>query len=418
MLKNQKNNVLTILLISVVALVVLALLTWGNYRFAQENPGGNDFLVHWVGTRSLVTEGLNPYSDAVALKIQTMAYGRAAQPGEHELRVAYPLYSVIVFLPYALIGDFTLARAVWMTVLEAGLLLLTLLSLRLVNWRISPLMLVLLLVYSLFWYHGLRPLINGNAVILVALALVGGLLAIRSGADELAGVLFALTTIKPQVVLLVLAFVALWALSRGRMRIVWWMVGTVVLLSASAALLIPDWIVHNLREVIRYPSYNPPGTPRAAFIEWWPAWGSRLGWVLTGLMAILLLIEWWSNRKAEFRGFLWTVCLTLAAAQWVGIQTDPGNFIVLFPAIVLVFSQLSDRWKVGGWVFVILCLLILFAGIWALFLNTVTPGQGTQPVQSAVMFFPLPAFLLITLYWVRWWTVQPPTVWYDMLEGR
>jgi cell division protein FtsW (lipid II flippase) len=135
-------------------------------------------------------------------------------------------------------------------------------------------------------------------------------------------------------------------------------------------------------------------------------------------MVITLLIEWWVNRGAEFRGFLWTVCLTLVVAQWIGIQTDPGNFIVLFPAMALVFSQLSDRWKIGGRVFVILCLLALFAGIWALFLNTVQPGQGTQPVQSAVMFFPLPAFLLITLYWVRWWTVQPPTVWYDMLEGR
>lgn len=418
MLKNPKSNAVQILIISAAALIVLAALTFGNYRFAKENPGGSDFLVHWVGTRSLVTEGLNPYSDEVALKIQTMAYGRAAQPGEHELRVAYPLYSVIVFLPFAWIGDFTLARAVWMTVLEVGLLLLTVLSLRLVNWRVGPLMLAVLLIYSLFWYHGLRPLINGNAVILVALGLVGGLLALREGADELAGVLFALTTIKPQVVVLVLAFITLWAMSRGRMRIVWWMVGTVILLSISAALLIPDWIVQNLREVIRYPSYNPPGTPRAAFIEWWPAWGSRLGWALTAIMAVILLIEWWSNRKADFRGFLWTVCLTLVVAPWTGIQTDPGNFVVLFPALALVFSQLSDRWRIGGRIFVILCLLGLFAGIWALFLNTVQPGQGTQPVQSAVMFFPLPAFLLITLYWVRWWTVQPPTVWYDMLEGR
>jgi len=415
-LKNPKNNFVKIILATVGILGMFALLTWGNYRFAVENPGGNDFLVHWVGTRSLVTEGLNPYSDEVAVKIQTIAYGRPAEPGEHELRVAYPLYSVIVFLPFALVGDFTLARAIWMTVLEISLVMLTILSLRLVNWRVGPVMLGLLLLFSLFWYHGLRPLINGNAVILVALGLVGGFLALRSGADELAGVLFAITTIKPQVVLLVLVFVVFWAFNRGRMRIVWWLVGTVVLLSLSAALLIPNWIVDNLREVIRYPSYNPPGTPRAAFMEWWPAWGSRLGWTLTGLMVVILIIEWWSNRKADFRGFLWTVCLTLVVAQWIGIQTDPGNFIVLFPAIILVFSQLDDRWKRGGRAFVILSLLVLGVAIWAIFLNTLQIGD--QPVQSAVMFFPLPAFLLLTLYWIRWWTVQPPAVWYDTLEGR
>jgi hypothetical protein len=403
-------------MISVAALVVLALLTWGNYRFASDSPGGNDFLVHWVGTRSLITEGLNPYSDEVALKIQEIAYGRAARAGEHELRVAYPLYSIIFFLPFALVGDFTLARAMWMSLLEVGLVALTFLSLRLARWRIGPIMLALLLIFALLWYHGLRPLINGNAVILVALGIAGGLIALRAGADELAGVLFAFTTIKPQVVILLLAFVVLWSVSHGRWRVVLWLVGTVTLLALSAALLIPGWILDNLREVIAYPAYNPPGTPRAAFITWWPDWGGRVGLVLSAVMAVILLVEWWSNRKADFPGFLWTACLTLMISQWIGIQTDPGNFVVLFPALILVFSLMDDRWRTGGKPFVILSMIILFFGIWAIFLATVQ--QSDQPIQSPVMFFPLPAYLLVMLYWVRWWAVEPPTVWYDQLEGR
>jgi hypothetical protein len=416
-LKNQRTFPAGAIILTIVVLVALTAITWGNYQFAQQNPGGNDFLVHWVGTRSLITESLNPYSDAVAEKIQTMAYGRPAQPGEHELRVAYPLYSVVVFLPFALVPDFTLARAMWMTLLEVGLVALVILSLRLVNWRVGPLMLAGLLIFSIMWYHGLRPLINGNVVILVAVGLVAGFLALRAGADEFAGVLFAFTTIKPQVVILVLAFVCLWAASRGRWKVIGWMVGTVILLTASTALLIPSWIVDNLREVLRYPSYNPPGTPRAAFMDWWPAWGSRLGWALTGVTALMLLVEWLANRRADFRGFLWAACFTLAAGQWVGIQTDPGNFIVLFPAILLVFSLLDERWRLGGRVFVIFSLLVLLVAIWAIFLATVNQQAG-QPVQSAVMFFPLPAFLLLTLYWVRWWAVQPPTVWFDQLQGR
>jgi hypothetical protein len=294
--------------------------------------------------------------------------------------------------------------------------LLTFLSLRLARWRVGPVMLVFLLLFSLLWYHGFRPLINGNAVILVTLGLVAGFLALRAGADELAGVLFAFTTIKPQIVVLVLAFVVLWAFSRGRTRVVGWMVGTVILLAASAALIVPNWIVENLREVILYPSYNPPGTPRAAFIEWWPAFGSRVGWALTGIMAVMILVEWWSNRNAEFPAFYWAACLTLAAGQWVGIQTDPGNFVVLFPALVLVLAQFADRWHMAGRFVVVLMMLLLLAGIWAIFLNTIEFTY--QPVQSPIMFFPLPAFLIITLYWVRWWAIAPPTVWYDLLDGR
>jgi hypothetical protein len=409
-----KNQVTIIGIITVIALVLLGLITWGNYNFAKNSPGGNDFLVHWMGTRSLVTEGLNPYSDEVALRIQTMAYGRAAQPGEHELRVAYPLYSVVLFFPFALISDFTLARAVWMTVLEVGLVLLTLLSLRLARWRVHPLMLAVLLLFSIFWYHGLRPLINGNAVVLVALMLVGGLIALRSGADELAGVLFAFSTVKPQVAVLLLAYITFWALSTRRWKVIGWMVGTIALLSASAALFIPGWILDNLREVIRYPAYNPPGSLQAAFKIWWPAWGTRVGWALTGIMALVIVLEWLNHRHAEGRGFVWAACLTLAAGQWSGIQTDPGNFVVLVPAIILVFALLDERWRMGGRVSIILFMVALFVGIWAIFLNTVQ--YGAQPVQSPVMFMPLPAFLLVTLYWVRWWAVEPPSVWFDKLE--
>jgi hypothetical protein len=94
------------------------------------------------------------------------------------------------------------------------------LSLRLASWKPAPVLLALLLLFSLFWYHGLRSLVNGNAVILVAVGLVAGLLALRAGSEELAGVLFAFTTIKPQVVVLVLAFVCIWGLFQGRWRLV------------------------------------------------------------------------------------------------------------------------------------------------------------------------------------------------------
>ena len=126
---------------------LLILLTWGNYRYTSQNPGGNDFLVHWVGTRSFLIDNISPYSDETALRIQTLAYGRPAQPGEHELRVAYPLYSVILFFPFSLFGDYSFARALWMTLLEVSIFSLSLISLRITQWRPN---LVLLALYFLF----------------------------------------------------------------------------------------------------------------------------------------------------------------------------------------------------------------------------------------------------------------------------
>ncbi|MGW8224912.1 MAG: glycosyltransferase family 87 protein [Anaerolineales bacterium] len=398
----------------IIVIALLVGLSLANYYFVQQNPGGNDFLVHWVGTRALFVDGLSPYSDVVAERIQTLAYGRPAEPGEHELRVAYPLYSAVVFLPYALISDYDLARALWMTTLEVALIGLAMISLRLTRWKMNIWLLPFFLIFSLLWYHSLRPLINGNAVILVSLLLVASFAALRAGRDELAGILLAISTIKPHLVLLPIVFIIIWTISLRRWRTLGWMLISLVLLSAAAALLVPDWPLQNLREIMAYSSYNPPGTPGAVFEVWLPATGRQLGWALSVFLGLILLTEWVLVRGKEFRWFLWTGSLTLVISQWIGIQTDPGNFILLYFPLVLVFALWIERWNRSGVFMVIIAMALLFIGPWILFLETV--AYGDQPLQHPVMFFPLPLFLLITLYWVRWWGVKPRSLLVDRLR--
>jgi cell division protein FtsW (lipid II flippase) len=145
-----------------------------------------------------------------------------------------------------------------------------------------------------------------------------------------------------------------------------------------------------------------------------PQGGERLGRVISGIVVIVVLVEWFLNRKSEFRGFLWTTCLTLTASFWVGIQTDPGNFIVAYPALVLTFAVWVERWRNRGVVISVVAMFLLFIGIWEIFLSTVE--MDYQPIQSPIMFLPLPLFLFITLYWNRWWAVRPPRVWFDSLQ--
>jgi hypothetical protein len=396
--------------------IFLGGLTWANHYYSARNPGGNDFLVHWMGTRSLLVDGLSPYSDEVAGRIQNLVYGRLAQAGEHQLRVAYPLYSIVVFLPFALIPDYPMARALWMTVLELGLIGTAVLSIRLANWRPGFGLTVGFIIFSVLWYHGLRPLINGNAVILLAFTVVAGITALRSGAEELAGVLFAFMTIKPQVAVVFLIYITFWGISAGRWRMIAWMFGTVIALAAVSTLLIPDWIIQNLREVILYSSYNPPGTPAAIFTEWLPASGKIFGIILTVVICLILLVEWGLSLKHEFRGFMWTCSLTLVLSQWIGIQTDPGNFVMLLPVLPLIFAIIDERYRTAGKWFFWFLMSVLLIGLWWLFLSTVT--YGYQPIQSSVMFFPLVGICIILLFWVRWWVLNPVQPFYDQFAKR
>jgi len=401
--------------LALLILVALTGLTWANYRYAVQNPGGNDLLPHWLGTRLFLMQGQSPYSAETTQAVQKMIFGRPARPGEDQSAVAYPFYSIYLFSPFSLIENYDTARAVWMTALEVGIILLVMASIALSRWHIQPVILVALLVFSVLWYHSIRSIINGNAAILCALWIALAFLAIRAGHDGLAGFLLALSTIKPQMVVLLAVFVLFWCISWKRWTLFWGFLGSLGLLIASTSLLIPDWIVQNLRQVLTYPKYTLPGTPGAIFTQWLPGVGSRLGWALTIFLLATLVVEWRAAWRKEFHWFFWTASLTLVATNLIGIRTATDNYLALFPALVLVLATWDQEWGWLGRLLVILSFIGLFFGLWWMFLATIYPLNG-QPTQSPAMFFPLPVFLFLTLYWIRWWVLHPSELLLDQLR--
>jgi hypothetical protein len=376
---------------------MIAALTYSNYCFAQSNPGGTDFLVHWVGMRALIFEGESPYSDEVTDRIRTITYGDLALSGEQGLRVAYyyPLYSTLFFAAFASIENYDLARATWMTLLEINLAALALVSVRLLKWKLSSGLLVCYLLFSFLWYKAVRGVINGNAVIVVALLIALSLWAVREHRDALAGVLLASMTIKPHVVLLYFVFVLFWGFSRRRWKLIGWTVGSLLFLVLLGMLIIPDWLLQNLQEALRYPG-NVAGSAGAALEEMLPGVGPYLAIGLSAIIGIALIWEWRAAWGRDFSGFLWSTCITLVFSQLIGIQTDPGNFIILYVPLVFVFAGWQQRWGKRGDRRSVLLMLGLFLGLWVLFFATV---KGEQ--QHPIMFFPLPLVLLIGLYSVR-----------------
>jgi len=403
-LKTRINYLVSIALVVLVVLVLVGL-TWINHRYSVQNPGGSDFLPRWVGVRQFLMKAQSPYSDATTQEIQQRFYGRPARSNEDQVLFVYPFYSLFIIGPYALINDYNMARAVWMTTLEVSIILIAFAAISLSRWKPAPLMLIVLLIFAALWYYGIRALINANASILVGLLIMGAFLAIRAGQDSWAGLLLALATIKPQVVILLILFVLVWSISEGRWLLFWSILGNLALMIAITSLLIPDWTWQNFRQVMAYPGYTLPGTPGAIFIQWLPGVGKQLGWALTIFLTTTLLWEWRVARKKDFHWFLWTACLTLVVTTMIGIRTATENYVILFPALVLVFAAWDQEWGVFGRGLIGFSIVLLFFGVWWLFLATLQRGE--QPVQSSIMFFPLPIFLLIGLYWIRWWVLRP-----------
>jgi hypothetical protein len=198
-------------------------------------------------------------------------------------------------------------------------------------------------------------------------------------------------------------FAVIWAASHRR----WWVVvsslGFLALLLGASLLLIPDWPVLWLRQLTEYPTYTDIGSPVSIIASLSPPAQVWIDRILTGLLVLYLLWEWGQALGRGDRSFLWAAQLTLVITNLVALRTATTNFVAMLPALCLIFGVWSERWGRGSRLPVALTLLALLLGLWALFLSTV---EGN--VESAAMYLPLPALLLLGLWWARWWARRDP----------
>jgi len=177
-------------------------------------------------------------------------FGQAAIQEQEQLQFVLPLYAMAVFAPFSLVNDYVTARSLWMTLLEAGVLGTIYLSTRLVRKR-KPLWLTIsLLVFALFSYQAVQPLIDGNIAVLVTLFLMAAILEIRDHHYEVSGILLALSMIKPTLSILPVLFILIWTLTKKEKTPFYWFLGSMIVLVGFSFLLIPDWIVQNLRSFV------------------------------------------------------------------------------------------------------------------------------------------------------------------------
>lgn len=391
--------------IGLIVLTVISLvgLGWVNYRLASQGVGGEDFIVYWIAIRSLVTQGTSPYSEQVSRQVLATvsidSYSRSGMVPQF----TFPLYAGIIIFPFALINNFVWAQTLWMTAQEIALAILILLAVKLAGVRPGRVVFTVLVCCTVFSFHGWVPLLRGNMAIWIALIIPLALAALQAERMELAGSLLAFAMIQPNISILFVIFVLIWAYSKKKPLLFFWFLGSTISLSVIGLFLVPNWLLQYIRILWQQSMFFPPGTPGEAFSLWYKGIGSRLGWAVTGLLALILVIECWLAMRKEYRWFYWTASLMLVISSLIGIPTSPLNFVVLTTPLVLCVVTWDARWKyIGRWI-AIISMLALFIWEWSLFF-------GDQVAPSVLgylnLLFPLPLIALIGLYWVRWWATR------------
>jgi len=313
-----------------------------NVRHGQVKAQLGDLYPRWVGTRELLLHGRNPYGPEVSHEIQVAFYGHAIEQSYDkprfdiidEQRFVYPLYVVFLLAP-TVNWDFAQLQG-WAPVLFGALIAASLwLWLKVLDWRLSPLVVaggMMLVLSSPQIAQGLRLRQLGLFVaFLIALAVW----CVTRELYAVAGVLLAISTIKPQMVALLVLWFLLWTIGDGRKR--WPLaVGFFIslgLLAAGAEWLLPGWPRFFLAGLAAYAKYFPTTSPVRLIL------GNWIGGVLSVLALAVLLGFAWEMRKAgaNSREFAYTLTLFFVANVLLMPLLTPYNQVfLLLPMLMLI----------------------------------------------------------------------------------
>src|SRR5579862_4146329 len=321
-----------------------------NVRQGQVKAQLGDLYPRWVGTRELLLHGRNPYGPEVSHEIQMAFYGRAIEQSYDkprseiidEQRFVYPLYVVFLLAP-SVHWDFAQMQS-WAPVLFGAVTAISVwLWMKMLDWHPSWLAaagMVMLVLSSPQIAQGLRLRQLGLFVaFLIALAAW----CVTRERYAIAGVLLAVSTIKPQMVALVLLWFLLWSIGDWRKRgpLAMAFGASLAVLAGAAEWLLPGWPGFFLAGMKAYGKYSPIHTilsPVRLVL------GNWIGGALSVLALAVLFAFAWGMRKAEPDSgeFAYTLTMFFVADILLMPLLTPYNQVFLLLPILMLLRD----WKI------------------------------------------------------------------------
>ncbi len=378
---------------------------WAVYTFiTTQHPGANDFFLRWQGTRSYFA-GLNPYSREATLIVENGLYGAPARPDQYPGDFVYPFYTVILMAPLALF-PYDMASAIWLVITAALIVGTFVLMTDMFNWRPPAWLLLLGMAWAFVSYPAVRGTFLGQPGVAVACMELIALWALAKDHDTLAGIVLAVSTLKPPVGIFIVPFLLLWGLRYRRWRFVISFSALFGVLFIASFLLLPSWLSDWLKQVGTYSGYTEIGSPVWIITSiYLPFLGTPGELVIDGLLVLLMLWAWYRVLlRREIALFDWTAALTLTITHLVAPRTATPHFVVFVLVFVFYFREIMRADYKDGARLVAGIMISTTVILWTLFLTTLT-GKLEHPIN----YLPLPFGALMAL-WIwrrRWWEARP-----------
>jgi len=381
------------------------LLPWEFYIDVQHGKlkaEMGDLYPRWVGTRELLLHRRNPYGPEVSHEIQMAFYGHVidqkyGEPGVEvvdEQRFVYPLYVVFLLAPmvYLSFSQVQMCALVLFAVVTA---ISVLLWLDLLRWRPDKILTTAIVLFVLSNPQIVQGLRLRQIGLVVAFLLALSAWCIARNHLALAGVLLAVSTVKPQMVVLPLVWYLVWGISGWRRR--WPLLAgfgvTLATLVALGELILPGWPVYFVDGLIAYRRYFPTTSLLCL------ALGNWVGGALSGIAILALLTLAWRNRKVDAASpdFIQTLAAFFVAASLVLPLFQPFNQVLLLLPVLMVVRDWDLLPPLGRRSFFIVAAWPWIASLVLLLFPPRLDSTNRIPLLPSVLVLFVPFLLLMLL---------------------
>jgi hypothetical protein len=321
---------------------------------AHGRPRGNlsDLYPRWVGARELLLHGRDPYSAEVTREIQVGYYGRPLDPSRpddphDEQGFAYPVYVVFCLAPT--IGlPFVIVQKCFFWVLLVLTFSSVLLWLRVLQWSAPLWTQVGLLALTLGSVAAMQGLKLQQMSLLVAGLVATAIALLVDDHAVAAGFLLALASMKPQLVVLLFFWLAIWTVADWRRRYGWAVsfLATMAILMAASEWYLPHWIPHFWQAVREYQRYTGAMSVMDKLMGA-PSIFALCSRVLELLAFAAMLGACWKERRQEANtgAFAFTLSLVLATTILLVPTYAPYNQVLLIPALLVLAKDRRTIWQ-------------------------------------------------------------------------
>ena len=375
-----------------------------NYFFIVKQVNLTDWITRVELSRLFILEGVSPYdigeSDLASLSVLV-----DIQTGNTAIfPFISPVFGLFLLLPFSYITNADLSFSFWLTINQALLVLAVFWLIDLFSWKIERELRIFLLFFIMFAYFSIANYFNPGFSIVQFFFLVTGIKSIYLEDDILAGVALAMMLVSPSSVILPTLIIILSLLRNRRTYVIIWFGITLLLVSLGGIIFDNGWPVKLIRNILDQGnldflySFEPvinliPAGLRNPYYRLIIPFG-LISW---------LYFEFIQTRIDHTVPQLWILGLSICVNTLVFFH-HALDISIFFPFLFILIFYLWHRRVVKKTLLKFFAISSVAVNFIPFFLTN-RYSDFKDPFFSVYQLV-LVIFLVIMLYWVKWWVAD------------